>query len=185
MLFDVKSVTIKYENILKNNDTLCCKKSFLNKKNRWYAGIFYTSFFIYKYGFATPMIGYRHLNRNGTFFGFTTLIIPEFDISILYSFLVSGYQLGVPLNHRRNLFFYLENGPMYFYTSKNFWHVPNFYLNYERCFSKKLAYSVQTGGYIGPALGEKSRYMGLMRGSNPVERKIVYGVSIKLNIRFL
>lgn len=162
MISYVKPITHKDGILSKNSDSVYCKKSFLIKKNRWYAGMFYTypSSAFSRYGLAFPMIGYRHINRNGTFFGFTSLIIPEFDM-ILYSFLFSGYQLGVPLNCRKNMFFYFENGFMYFHTSKSFWwHIPNFYLNYEKCFSKKIAYSLHFGGYIGPALGEESRRGG-------------------------
>jgi hypothetical protein len=160
-------------------------KSFLNKKNRWYAGMFYFYSpkiykYVYKYGYVLPMIGYRHLNNNCTFFGLFTLIIPELDDAILYSFLSLRCELGVPLNVKKNLFFYVEYSALFPLR-----FVPNFNINYERCFSRKLAYSINLGGFISPALGEKGERRGPMRGSVPVDHKILYGFSIKLNLRFI
>jgi hypothetical protein len=195
LLCKVKSNTFKDDYLLRSNDSFCCRKSFLNKKNRWYAGLFYFHSSISNYhfnssiktGLALPIIGYRHVSKNGTFWGINTLILPSFD-AVMYSFLFTGFHLGVPLNCKKNILFYVENGPLCFYTSKkgiSLMHIPNFYLNHERCFSKKLAYSFHVGGFIGPALGEKSEWMGPMKGSVPIEYKIVYGFSIKFNIRFI
>lgn len=165
MLSNVKSIRFKDNNFLNGTDSLRCKKSFLNKKNRWYAGMFYFhSPNIYKYGYFLPMIGYRRFNQNGTFIGFNLPIIPEWNASILYSLLLLRYEAGVAINKKKDIFLFIDNSAIL-----PFIFVPNINLNYERCISKKIGYSINFGAFISPALGEKSEWRGLMRGYVPVE----------------